>query len=267
MRPPGTARSQRSIHMGMGSSLGLSELATTVPDGEDTASSWHLPTALLQERKPDDIFRLSSSLDDRLRKEFPTLHSCATGGDPSGWMARPGSRDQMKHRLSDASCKEHTAAKAGQAGKEDDYLRAEESDEDDVSSESSIDLGGFKAAFQTGPNNSNGQKGGPTGKNGGPAGRAHHTHRGSGEGHVGRNAYSMQAAMEIQPLPVLTMNHAHASRFRSMRLDAQTQAYLREKKDVLRVVRYQCPVCSVNHEFRMHKSAAGHQGGAEHQHY
>ncbi|CAE7227604.1 Parp14 [Symbiodinium natans] len=38
-----------------------------------------------------------------------------------------------------------------------------------------------------------------------------------------RKAYSMQAALEISALPVLPLNHAHAQRFREMRLDAQTQ--------------------------------------------
>lgn len=264
MRPPSTARNQRTIRLGMGGSLGISEEATTFLDGDESAN-WHLSTGLLQERKLDDSFRLSHTLDDRLRKEFPALHACTTSGEHLGWMARPGSGAHMKHRNSDANGKETAATKTGEAAK-DDYLRAEESDEDGQSSESSIDLVGFRATFQTGPHpngigNSSGQKGG---KNAGAAGRSNH--RGSSEGPGGRNAYSMQAAMEIQPLPVLTMNHAHASRFRSMRLDAQTQAYLLEKKDVLRVVRYQCPVCSVNHEFRVQKSAAGHQGGAEHQH-
>lgn len=76
--------------------------------------------------------------------------------------------------------------------------------------------------------------------------------------------YSMQAAMEEVPqLPVLTLNHEHAKRFRGMRLDAQTQqAYLRDRKDVNRTMKYTCLVCAVNHEFRLNKSAAG----AEHQH-
>ncbi|CAK9020501.1 unnamed protein product, partial [Durusdinium trenchii] len=39
----------------------------------------------------------------------------------------------------------------------------------------------------------------------------------------GRKTYSMQAALEISALPVLPLNHAHAQRFREMRLDAQMQ--------------------------------------------
>lgn len=39
----------------------------------------------------------------------------------------------------------------------------------------------------------------------------------------GRKTYSMRAAQEIQALPVLPLNHAHAQRFREMRLDAQMQ--------------------------------------------
>eukprot|EP00435_Cladocopium_sp_Y103_P069409 s1246_g33.t1 len=39
----------------------------------------------------------------------------------------------------------------------------------------------------------------------------------------GRKTYSMQAALEISSLPVLPLNHAHAQRFREMRLDAQMQ--------------------------------------------
>mmetsp|Transcript_6220 Transcript_6220/g.14162 ORF Transcript_6220/g.14162 Transcript_6220/m.14162 type:complete len:459 (+) Transcript_6220:27-1403(+) len=77
-----------------------------------------------------------------------------------------------------------------------------------------------------------------------------------------RKAYSMQAAADISALPVLPLNHAHAQRFREMRLDAQTEAYLRDRKDAPRVVRYQCLVCQTEHEFRMSKGAAG----AEHQH-
>lgn len=79
-----------------------------------------------------------------------------------------------------------------------------------------------------------------------------------------RKAYSMQAALEISALPVLPLNHAHAQRFREMRLDAQTQqAYMRDRKDAARVVRYQCLVCATEHEFRMAGKGAA---GAEHQH-
>jgi len=79
-----------------------------------------------------------------------------------------------------------------------------------------------------------------------------------------RKAYSMQAALEISALPVLPLNHAHAQRFREMRLDAQTQqAYMRDRKDAARVVRYQCLVCATEHEFRMVGKGAA---GAEHQH-
>jgi len=72
----------------------------------------------------------------------------------------------------------------------------------------------------------------------------------------GRKTYSMQAALEISSLPVLPLNHAHAQRFREMRLDAQMQqAYFRDRKDATRVVRYQCLVCQTEHEFRMSKGA------------
>lgn len=74
----------------------------------------------------------------------------------------------------------------------------------------------------------------------------------------GRKTYSMQAALEISSLPVLPLNHAHAQRFREMRLDAQMQqAYFRDRKDASRVVRYQCLVCHTEHEFRMSKGAVG----------
>lgn len=74
----------------------------------------------------------------------------------------------------------------------------------------------------------------------------------------GRKTYSMQAALEISSLPVLPLNHAHAQRFREMRLDAQMQqAYFRDRKDASRVVRYQCLVCATDHEFRMSKGAVG----------
>lgn len=74
----------------------------------------------------------------------------------------------------------------------------------------------------------------------------------------GRKTYSMQAALEISSLPVLPLNHAHAQRFREMRLDAQMQqAYFRDRKDASRVVRYQCLVCATDHEFRVSKGAVG----------
>jgi len=86
---------------------------------------------------------------------------------------------------------------------------------------------------------------------------------------LGRSAqsmgYSMQAARDGVPiLPVLTMNHEHSKRFRTMRLDPQTQqAYQRDRKEINRTVRYQCLVCAVTHEFRLCEP----QGGAEHQHH
>jgi len=62
---------------------------------------------------------------------------------------------------------------------------------------------------------------------------------------------------------VLTLNHKNARRFRSMMLDEKTQqAYLRDKTDVGRAMRYQCLVCAVNHDLKLSKLA----GGAEHQH-
>jgi len=70
-------------------------------------------------------------------------------------------------------------------------------------------------------------------------------------------------ALELPHLEVLPLNHTHAMRFRTMTLDAKTQqAYLRDKKDVNRSLRYQCLVCAVNHDFRLSKFAAS----AEHQH-
>lgn len=77
--------------------------------------------------------------------------------------------------------------------------------------------------------------------------------------------YSMQGALEQVPhLPVLTLNHEHAKRFRTMKLDAQTQQeYMRSRKDVNRLVRYQCLVCAVTHEFKLSKAPAT---GVEQQH-
>merc|ERR1712007_86346 len=74
--------------------------------------------------------------------------------------------------------------------------------------------------------------------------------------------YSMQEALELPQIPVMTQNHKNAQLFRTMTLDAKTQqAYLRDKKDVNRTMKYQCLVCAVNHDFRLSKFA-----GAEHQH-
>mmetsp|Transcript_34667 Transcript_34667/g.63244 ORF Transcript_34667/g.63244 Transcript_34667/m.63244 type:complete len:577 (-) Transcript_34667:58-1788(-) len=73
-----------------------------------------------------------------------------------------------------------------------------------------------------------------------------------------------EEALELPQLQVLKLNNKNAKRFRSMTLDAKTQqAYLRDKKDVNRTLKYQCLVCAVNHDFRLSKSVAS----AEHQHF
>lgn len=73
-----------------------------------------------------------------------------------------------------------------------------------------------------------------------------------------------EEALELPQLQVLKLNNKNSKRFRSMTLDAKTQqAYLRDKKDVNRTLKYQCLVCAVNHDFRLSKSVAS----AEHQHF
>jgi hypothetical protein len=84
---------------------------------------------------------------------------------------------------------------------------------------------------------------------------------GAAHGAVGKANLPLEA-LELPQLEVLPLNHTHAMRFRTMTLDAKTQqAYLRDKKDVNRSMKYQCLVCAVNHDFRLSKFA-----GAEHQH-
>lgn len=89
-----------------------------------------------------------------------------------------------------------------------------------------------------------------------------HSHPGSNTVGIGKSVLP-QEALELPQLEVLPLNHTHAMRFRTMTLDAKTQqAYLRDKKDVNRSLRYQCLVCAVNHDFRLSKCAAT----AEHLH-
>mmetsp|Transcript_41918 Transcript_41918/g.96173 ORF Transcript_41918/g.96173 Transcript_41918/m.96173 type:complete len:599 (+) Transcript_41918:96-1892(+) len=81
----------------------------------------------------------------------------------------------------------------------------------------------------------------------------------------GSSGYNMHEAAELPALPVLTLNHKNSKRFRSLVVDDKTQqAYLRDQKaDVKRSVKYQCLVCSVNHDFSIGKPPAG---SAEQQH-
>mmetsp|Transcript_44442 Transcript_44442/g.142492 ORF Transcript_44442/g.142492 Transcript_44442/m.142492 type:complete len:574 (-) Transcript_44442:69-1790(-) len=96
-----------------------------------------------------------------------------------------------------------------------------------------------------------------------PGGHQHH-HRASalgpsvgGLGEEAAGSYNIQVALELPQLQVLSLNHEHARRFRAMKLDTQTQqAYMRDRKDVNRTVRYQCLVCAVNHEFKLSKGSA-----------
>lgn len=70
-------------------------------------------------------------------------------------------------------------------------------------------------------------------------------------------------ALELPVVEKLPFEPAHAMRFRTMTLDPKTQqAFLRDKKDVNRSLRYQCLVCAVNHDFRLSKIGSS----AEHQH-
>jgi len=103
----------------------------------------------------------------------------------------------------------------------------------------------------------------PGGGRGGPPG---HHHIGASLLDDANATYSMQAAAEQVPhLPVVSLNHEHAKRFRMMKLDPQTQqAYMRDRNDVARVTRYQCLVCAVTHEFQLKKPIGA--GGCEQQH-
>jgi len=189
-------------------------------------------------------------------------------GAPSAWGPNPGKEKEKEKEKEKAkqpprqskfvhsgkkATKEQTGQGQGLQASENWDDKGAESEEDSESSTSS-DEGALKGVFSQVSTPGQGVESGQHGTK--PAGAAEFQGRNA-------NAYSMQAAAEMPNLPVLTLNHAHAQRFRGMRLDAQTQqAYLRDRKDVLRVVRYQCLVCSVTHEFRMCKGAAG----AEHQH-
>lgn len=72
--------------------------------------------------------------------------------------------------------------------------------------------------------------------------------------------YNTEDVMREMPqLPVLKYQHKKAKNFRNMMLDTKTQrAYLRDKKDVNRTMRYQCLVCAANHDFKLNK--CGGQG-------
>lgn len=73
---------------------------------------------------------------------------------------------------------------------------------------------------------------------------------GHGMGHA--VPYSPQAALDLPILPKLSLSHGHAKRFRSMRFDLQTQqAYMRDRNDVNRIVKYQCLLCNVPHELKL----------------
>jgi Ca2+-binding EF-hand superfamily protein len=86
---------------------------------------------------------------------------------------------------------------------------------------------------------------------------------GGGIGAMGKANLPIEA-LELPIVEKLPFEPAHAMRFRTMTLDAKTQqAFLRDKKDVNRSLRYQCLVCAVNHDFRLSKIATS----AEHQHW
>jgi len=88
-----------------------------------------------------------------------------------------------------------------------------------------------------------------------PAGGA--TPRGLGNVVAEKIGKYMQEVSEVPQLPALSLNHANAKRFRTITLDAKTQvAYLRDKNDVHRNLKYQCLVCAVNHDFRLNKLPA-----------
>lgn len=74
-----------------------------------------------------------------------------------------------------------------------------------------------------------------------------------------------KAALDVPQIPVLTLNHEHAKRFRSMRLDASTQqVYNRDQNARAKAQqRYNCLVCAVPHEFSLSRGVHG----AEHQHH
>lgn len=74
-----------------------------------------------------------------------------------------------------------------------------------------------------------------------------------------------KTSIDVPSIPVLTLNHEHAKRFRTMKLDAQTQqAYFRDKNAAAKAQhRYNCLVCAVPHEFSLTKGV----NSAEHQHH
>lgn len=137
-------------------------------------------------------------------------------------------------------------------------------DEDENDSDSDLDLSDLNTALGGKPGSSGGGGGsingaGSTGRQGSVSGTKAAAFSGTFnalEDPV--KSYSMHVIEEqVAKLKVLALNHEHAKRFRSMKLDAQTQqTYLRDRKDVNRTVRYQCLVCSVTHEFKPTKGAA-----------
>merc|ERR1712232_1418951 len=74
---------------------------------------------------------------------------------------------------------------------------------------------------------------------------------------AGGSTYVMEEVLRDMPqLPVIKYQHEKTKQFRNMstNMDAKSQrAFLRDKKDVNRTLRYQCLVCAVNHDFKLNK--------------
>lgn len=165
-----------------------------------------------------------------------------------GRTGRKGSVTKEKNAVAAAAAVNSKQANGGSGAKPGEGDEASESD-DESDDDSRAPIAGKAASAPSRPNASGGV--------------THREYAAGSCGGGGAHAYSIQAALEIPKLPVLSLNHEHATCFRTIKLDSQTQqAYMRDKKDVNRTTKYQCLLCAVNHEFRLNKTA----GGAEHQH-
>jgi len=62
----------------------------------------------------------------------------------------------------------------------------------------------------------------------------------------------IEHAVDLPHIDLLPLDHKNAKRFRNLVLDPKTrQAYLRNKDEVNRTVRYACMVCTLNHDVRL----------------
>eukprot|EP00929_Paragymnodinium_shiwhaense_P004596 TRINITY_DN10567_c0_g1_i1.p1 TRINITY_DN10567_c0_g1~~TRINITY_DN10567_c0_g1_i1.p1 ORF type:complete len:612 (+),score=152.58 TRINITY_DN10567_c0_g1_i1:138-1973(+) len=184
----------------------------------------------------------------------------------AGGAGQGGRKGSPKKGAQDKVSKEKMSASkaAGEAQLAEGQTTATDAFEDDDSasdSDSSDDDErlpgqGGKGAAELGRGGGFGGGGGAgTGGHGAMPGRMHH--HGHSSTTAGGGTYVMEEVLRDMPLlPVIKYQHEKTKQFRNMTtsMDAKSkQAFLRDKKDVNRTLRYQCLVCAVNHDFKLNK--------------